>query len=379
MGIGSLFDEYATPPAETRTTRSASRVAQRTTTAYAPGASTEQVSAVAPPTQPHPISTEPIPWYATDLTRLDLPEAASDADLQVDGKAYRRLDPAYYVWMRRQMDVAQTRYTRGLLPEPHYTPLKDRFNAMHDLAIRLFGEAALLTAMGQCTPATYEPPVLRVSRDLSILLDDAVHAQAASQTVTSAAMERDDRPRIRNRAGDWQGWITRQYPADAWFPNGWADIILDDGTTGQADLRSLCDAQGTPLVTEPQYTAYELRAMELATHERPEDFDDLEASLPILSFPVPGEWPFAESPAVDDYLQVNDIREQAHAMGWCDADLFQTCGRYKFPYGQDYGLVCFLRGRTIGAVTATAIELQPTKPGGAPLTFARPQRARPEA
>ncbi|OPZ83955.1 MAG: hypothetical protein BWY76_02048 [bacterium ADurb.Bin429] len=72
---------------------------------------------------------------------------------------------------------------------------------------------------------------------------------------------------------------------------------------------------------------------------------------------------------------MNDIRERAHALGWTDADLFQTSGRFQFPCGQEYGLVCFLRGRTPGEITADGIALLPDKPGGAVLTFHRPHRS----
>jgi len=326
-------------------------------------------------------------YFATDLSQADLPDMASDEDIILQGKAFRRLTPAFYAWLRRQMETARERHERGLLPEAHYEPLKTRFNAMHDVALAIFGEATLLAYCRDTAIVTYEPPVLRMSRDASVLLQDAEkQAGQARQTVPSPdpgardiAGTAIDAPchglRVQAQDGQWTGVIVQQYPADEWLPHGWAEVRLDDGRVGSADLRALRHADGTPLVAHPTYTAYEQRAMVLAREERPEDFDDLIASLPILAFVAPGDWPFEESPSFEDFLKVNDIRERAQALGWTDADLFQTSGRFKFPCGQDYGLVCFLRGRTIGEITANGVALLPDKPGGAVLTFARPQRA----
>jgi len=338
----------------------------------------------------------PAPFYATDLNRLDGSVSLEDDDLTQDGKCYRRLSPEYYAWLRAQMEVARERHARGLLPDVHYQALRDRFNAMHDAAISCFGEAALLQAIEHGNVTAYTPPSVRISRAASVLFSDVEGRERwmpeesrvecpmpvptvpqAPPAVTMPAPQ--TRRFVQSCAGDWSGWIVTEHPADEWFPNGWADIVTTDGQPGQVDLRYLLDAHGTPLVESPRYTPYELRAMELARNERPEDFDDLVASLPILSYSIPGDWRFEESPSFDDFLKVNDIRDDAHVLGWTDADLFQTSGNLKFPYGQDYGLVCFIHGRTAGEITADAITLVPEKSCGAVLTFQRPHRAAKEA
>jgi len=360
----SLFNDY-----------SADDSTAAMTAAVAAPSLTEQVMPV--------MCTNTLPHYATDLSHVEIPDMPADDDIILEGKAYRRLTPAYYAWLRRQMQTARERHESGLLPEAHYEPLKTRFNGMHDLAMAAFGEAALLAACADPAVVTYEPPILRLSREVSVLLQDAaVVGDQVPQTLPSpgpgahntpgAPVDALSGPRVQDRSGQWTGQIVRQHPADAWFPHGWVDIITDDGRVGQADVRGLLDAEGQPLVAEPRYTLDEQRAIALARDEKPEDFDDLEASLPILAFAAPGVWRFEEHPSFDDFLKVNDIRECAHALGWTDADLFQTCGRFKFPCGQDYGLVCFLRGRTIGEITAERIALLPETPGGAALTFSHP-------
>ena len=55
--------------------------------------------------------------------------------------------------------------------------------------------------------------------------------------------------------------------------------------------------------------------------------------------------------------KVDAIRDKALALGWTEEGLYQTKGRFKFPCGQDYGLVCFLdKDESIGAVTKQYIE-----------------------
>jgi len=311
---------------------------------------------------------------ATDLDCREGLSSEAD-DVIIAGKCYRRLSPDYYAWLRSQMERARHHHDAGIIPTAHYEILRQRFNVMHDRAVAHFGEETLLQTLQSFSPSTYPVPSVRQAARIDALLQDAV---SAHETTHASATEPDPwaGTRVRQRSGHWAGWIVRSHPADEWFPNGWADIMTDDQQSGQADLRVLVDAHGAPLIPHPQYTEYEQRAIALARDEKPEDFDDLlEASLPILAFTAPGVWRFEEHPSFDDFLAVNDIRDQAHALGWTDADLFQTSGRFAFPCGQDYGLVCFLRGRTIGEITAERIALLPVKPGGAVLSFSRPHRS----
>jgi hypothetical protein len=56
--------------------------------------------------------------------------------------------------------------------------------------------------------------------------------------------------------------------------------------------------------------------------------------------------------------QVDAIRDRALALGWTHEELYQARGRLRFPFGQGYGLVCFIRDQDrIGEVAADAIEI----------------------
>jgi len=56
--------------------------------------------------------------------------------------------------------------------------------------------------------------------------------------------------------------------------------------------------------------------------------------------------------------KVDVICDEAMACGWSEARLYQNQRRFRFPYGQDYGLICFVdEGREIGGVTKQSIEI----------------------
>jgi hypothetical protein len=56
--------------------------------------------------------------------------------------------------------------------------------------------------------------------------------------------------------------------------------------------------------------------------------------------------------------QVDAIRDMAVSLGWSHDDLYSITGRYAFPCGREYGLVCSVsKGRRIGEVTAESIEV----------------------
>jgi hypothetical protein len=55
---------------------------------------------------------------------------------------------------------------------------------------------------------------------------------------------------------------------------------------------------------------------------------------------------------------VDAICDRALALGWTRDSLYQTRGSIRFPLGNDYGLVCYLKaGDRIGDVTAHSIEI----------------------
>lgn len=98
------------------------------------------------------------------------------------------------------------------------------------------------------------------------------------------------------------------------------------------------------------------------------EFDPANYAPPInrqpepFLFPRTGDWKFTEPVALASLHKVDAIREAAHAKGWSDERLYQNRGRFRFPLGQDYGLVCFVDwDHELGKVTESYIEIIHTR------------------
>ena len=68
-------------------------------------------------------------------------------DFQINDTVYRRLDPEYYAWLRSRMVLAKAAASSGRLDGAAFEDLRVRFNAVHEWAIRHFGEEQLLAAV----------------------------------------------------------------------------------------------------------------------------------------------------------------------------------------------------------------------------------------
>lgn len=75
-------------------------------------------------------------------------------------------------------------------------------------------------------------------------------------------------------------------------------------------------------------------------------------------FPDNGNYTFTEKVLPCAVAKVDAICDQALALGWTKARLYQNRGRLRFPFGGDYGLVCFISGdKRIGEVATQHIEI----------------------
>ncbi len=82
------------------------------------------------------------------------------------------------------------------------------------------------------------------------------------------------------------------------------------------------------------------------------------AAAPSHLFPADGDWRFTEPVAPEAVAKVDAIHEQALALGWTVAGIYQNRGHLRFPAGDEYGLVCLLHsGDRIGEVSAQSIEI----------------------
>ena len=90
-------------------------------------------------------------------------------------------------------------------------------------------------------------------------------------------------------------------------------------------------------------------------------------------YPKNGEWQFTQEVSSQAIAKVDAIRDAAISLGWSEARLYQNRGSLRFPYGQDYGLVCFVDGDVrIGEVTQQSIEIVGTTSQHNRLRFYNP-------
>jgi len=76
--------------------------------------------------------------------------------------------------------------------------------------------------------------------------------------------------------------------------------------------------------------------------------------------------------------KVDAIRDRALALGWSERGLYQNRGQFRFPYGEDYGLVCFIgEEQRIGEVTKQYIEIVSPLPRENRLRFYNPDVPQP--
>ena len=95
-----------------------------------------------------------------------------------------------------------------------------------------------------------------------------------------------------------------------------------------------------------------------------------EASAPPYIFPKNGDWPSHHPVPPSAVAKVDAIRDRAISLGWSEARLYRNRGRFRFPLGEDYGLVCFLEeNQRIGEVTRRYIEIVGPPPRDNVLRF----------
>lgn len=240
------------------------------------------------------------PLVATNLTVLD-DSLGLDwrGDVTFQGKIYRPLDPSYYAWLRSKMVQAKAACDRGKLSATAFDALRTRFNALHDQALALFGESALLDSVERLDPKAYAAP-----------------GQVSATEVVNPA-------EIPKAVGETR----RAAPSPA----------------------SRC-SQGLPGIPAAEAPAQSIVQPGATRSRGNRPFSFPEQTTPDLPF---------DRPVTAEALgEVDAIREQAMALGWTEAELYQTRGRFAFPCGNQYGLVTFLdREHHVGPVNVHAIDI----------------------
>lgn len=98
-----------------------------------------------------------------------------------------------------------------------------------------------------------------------------------------------------------------------------------------------------------------------------------EPAAPSYMFPKDGDWPNHHPVPASAVAKVDAVRDQALSLGWSEDRLYRNRGRFRFPCGEDYGLVCFLEeNQRIGQVTRRYIEIVGPPPRENVLRFHNP-------
>jgi hypothetical protein len=136
-------------------------------------------------------------------------------------------------------------------------------------------------------------------------------------------------------------------------------LARDDGEAGVARVSAPSPRFTTPLPVKP------------IPRELPPTVDQ-------YLFPKDGDYRFTVKVPPAAVAKVDTIRDQALALGWAEARLYQNRGQFRFPCGDDYGLVCFIgEAHRIGELTTQYIEIIGPSPLENCLRFYNPDVAQP--
>jgi hypothetical protein len=300
-------------------------------------------------------------FVATDLSVVTGNHTKSD--VVVGNRVYRRLDPAYYAWLRRRMDRAKGAFDKRRLSPDTWEDLRARFNGVHEVAVEQFGVDSLTRACGRQDEEAYTPPGMGLSQATRRAME--AYIQAASRIDNQA-------PR---GAIEWVRNHTTHGPAIMDLEDQ-IDRLVDGVGYGASDRSGDRPAhpdpaaggkEGDPLDSLlDRWVGLYVSAFEQYTQvtgiSPPVSGQGERADERIRGYRFPegahSELKFKAPVTHHALAQVDHIREEALRAGWSLARLYQNRGRFKFAHGGDYGIICFIGpGEKLGTVTSRTIQL----------------------
>jgi len=129
----------------------------------------------------------------------------------------------------------------------------------------------------------------------------------------------------------WNALRERFYPVHDWAVQAWGNDAIEK------------------LLESPQKNPFAVFKKPMGAKPKQDD---------SYLYPVDGDWPCIHPVLPDAIAKVDAIKDKAISLGWSEARLYQNRGRFKFPLGGDYGLVCFVgKNDSLGEVTRQFIEI----------------------
>ena len=300
-------------------------------------------------------------WVATTLESFEEYDPRYGYEIGRD-PVYRMLDAPYYAWLRHRMENASKAHQDGRMDDQQFSVLRDRFNVIHNWAVSHIGEDALRRAIRTTNIKRYIPPS---EMTVKAYHQTWVQAKAANELrICEKPISQATNPDVSTLR---QLLATQGY---ALISTSIADdhvLILRDETISlpgkhASKVAFTIDECTHMLGSEPDAVQriYEVkrimggRVVSTETLTIPSEATEPEQQS---LFAMPNQ-PSEIIVSTDSKSKVDAIRDQALSLGWTEDGLYRTQGSCRFPFGQDYGLVCFLGANcTIGEVTDKSIEI----------------------
>jgi hypothetical protein len=154
-------------------------------------------------------SVEIVPAYnilmvATDLDSWEADDPRFGYEIGGD-PVYRMLDASYYAWLRHRMENARKSHDAGRLDAEAFGLLRERFNIIHDWAVRHIGEEALRRAIRTTNVKSYVPPSEQTFASYRKTWDDAWDAYQQRQASHNRSGQSDQASRLQHLL-DTQGY-----------------------------------------------------------------------------------------------------------------------------------------------------------------------------
>jgi len=141
-----------------------------------------------------------VPAYSILMVATDLDSWEADDPrfgYEIGGDpVYRMLDASYYAWLRHRMENARKSHDSGRLDAETFGLLRERFNIIHDWAVRHIGKEALRRAIRTTNVKSYVPPSEQTFASYRKTWDDAwdAYQQRQASHNRSGQSEQSRRP-----------------------------------------------------------------------------------------------------------------------------------------------------------------------------------------
>ncbi len=141
---------------------------------------------------------------ATDLDSWEADDPRFGYEVGGD-PVYRMLDASYYAWLRHRMENARAAHGSGRLDDQTFETLRERFNIIHDWAVRHIGEEALRRAIRTTNVKSYVAPSEQTFTAYRKTWDDAWNAHQQRQAAHNKPNQFDQARRLQHLL-DTQGY-----------------------------------------------------------------------------------------------------------------------------------------------------------------------------